>query len=439
MKLKFRELRMDARVLRKEMKIGVPGALQACAYGVTNVVIQASVNSFGTDTAAGWAAYGKLDMIFWTVSSALGAAVTTFAGQNYGAGKMDRVYKSIRVNVVISYIFTGVIIVILFVFCEPLYHMFTTDPKVIGIGVYMLRFLIPSYLLSVLLENLSGSSVLTNQTKQALYNLLDKLDTAQYTGISDAQDSFLLAQNRLQISTGQTADFSQSIAALQTEYDGIKAQLDTLQTVTATTNGYFSRTEASPAIRTDCRALADADPATLQKMLADGFPAADTNRAGQIATGFSWKFYAVCDLDTAARFDGLSTVKISVPGKQNTPLSATVEEITEDKDNGIAKIVLQCQTISAEVLGLGCETVQVDLKTYEGIRIDKAALHIVNGQRGVYVKYGNLQRFLKITTLYENDSYILVPEDGKLGSANEVRLYDEIIVQGTNLEDGKLL
>ena len=267
-------------------------------------------------------------------------------------------------------------------------------------------------------QNSAGSelSVLTNQTKQALYNLLDKLDTAQYTGISDAQDSFLLAQNRLQISTGQTADFSQSIAALQTEYDGIKAQLDTLQTVTATTNGYFSRTEASPAIRTDCRALADADPATLQKMLADG-----------------------CDLDTAARFDGLSTVKISVPGKQNTPLSATVEEVTEDKDNGIAKIVLQCQTISAEVLGLGCETVQVDLKTYEGIRIDKAALHIVNGQRGVYVKYGNLQRFLKITTLYENDSYILVPEDGKLGSANEVRLYDEIIVQGTNLEDGKLL
>lgn len=74
----------------------------------------------------------------------------------------------------------------------------------------------------------------------------------------------------------------------------------------------------------------------------------DTNRAGQIATGFSWKFYAVCDLDTAARFDGLSTVKISVPGKQNTPLSATVEEVTEDKDNGIAKIVLpKCQTINA--------------------------------------------------------------------------------------------
>ena len=290
-------------------------------------------------------------------------------------------------------------------------------------------------------QNSTGSdlSVLTNQTKQALYNLLDKLDAAQYSGISDAEDNFLLAQNRLQVSTGQTAGFSESIAALQTEYDSLKSQLDTLQTVTATTNGYFSSTAASPDIKADRQALDDADPAALQEMLAAGFPAADTNRAGQITTGFSWKFYAVCDLDTAARFDGITSVKISVPGKQNTPLSATVEEVQQDKDRGIAKVVLQCQTINAEILSFGQETAQIDLKTYEGIRIDKEALHIVDGQRGVYVKYGNLQRFLKITTLYENDSYILIPDNGKIGTDNEVRLYDEIIVQGTNLQDGKLL
>lgn len=290
-------------------------------------------------------------------------------------------------------------------------------------------------------QNSTGSdlSVLTNQTKQALYNLLDKINTAQYSGITDAEDTFLLAQNRLQVSTGQTAGFADTIAALQVEYDSIKAQLDALQTITATTNGYFSSTAASPAIAADRQALDDADPATLQKMLADGFPAAATDRAGQITTGFSWKFYAVCDLDTAAQFDNISSVKISVPGKQNTPLSATVEEVAPDKDNGIAKIVLQCQTINAEVLSFGQETAQIDLKTYEGIRIDKEALHIVDGQRGVYVKYGNLQRFLKITTLYENDSYILIPENGKIGTDNEVRLYDEIIVQGTNLQDGKLL
>ena len=291
-------------------------------------------------------------------------------------------------------------------------------------------------------QNSSGSdlSLLTSQTRQALYNLLDKLDTAQYSGITDAEDAFLLAQNRLQVNTGQTEGFTQTIQALQTEYDGIKAQLDTLQTITATTNGYFSSVSASPTITTDAAQLDAATPAELNDMLQNGFAAADTaNCAGQIATGFSWKFYAVCDLATADRLDGVSSVKISVPGKQNTPLAATVQELTRDEDAGLAKLVLSCQTVNAEILSFGVETAQIDLKTYEGIRIDKAALHIVGGQRGVYVKYGNLQRFLKITTLYEDENYILIPNNGKVGTDNEVRLYDEIIVQGTNLQDGKLL
>lgn len=290
-------------------------------------------------------------------------------------------------------------------------------------------------------QNSTGSdlSVLTNQTRQALYNLLDKLDTAEYSGIDDAEDDFLLAQNRLQINTGQTGDFTQTINALQAEYDEINTELGSLQTITATTNGYFSSTEAAPTITTDQQALDAASPLELQQMLIDGFPSADTNRAGQIATGFSWRFYAVCDLETAARFDGVTSVKISVPGKQNTPLAATLVELTQSEEDGIAKLVFECQSINAEILSFGLETAQIDIKTYEGIRIDKEALHIVDGARGVYVKYGNLQRFLKITILYEDDQYILIPDDGAIGTDNEVRLYDEIIVQGTNLQDGKLL
>ena len=114
-------------------------------------------------------------------------------------------------------------------------------------------------------------------------------------------------------------------------------------------------------------------------------------------------------------------------------------EVTTDEDNGVAKLVFECQTINAEILSFGQETAQIDIKTYEGIRISKEALHIVGGNRGVYVKYGNLQRFLKITILYEDENYILIPADGAIGTDNEVRLYDEVIVQGTNLQDGKLL
>ena len=155
-RISLKKIGIDKRMAVRIAKIGLPTGIQNMVISFSNVLVQSSVNSFGAAAMAGFGAYMKIDGFNILPVLSFSMAVTTFTGQNYGAGKMDRVYKSIRVNVVISYIFTGAIIVILFVFCEPLYHMFTTDPKVIEIGVYMLRFLIPSYLLSVLLENLSG-------------------------------------------------------------------------------------------------------------------------------------------------------------------------------------------------------------------------------------------------------------------------------------------
>ena len=69
----------------------------------------------------------------------------------------------------------------------------------------------------------------------------------------------------------------------------------------------------------------------------------------------------------------------------------------------------------------------------------------MNGQRGVYVKYGNLARFCKIDPvddahpLVTEGDHILVLPSGTANSVSQVRLYDEIIVSGQNLYDGKLL
>lgn len=62
-------------------------------YSISNMIIQSALNKFGTDTAAAWAAYGKMDAIVWMVSGAFGIAITTFVGQNFGAGKTDRIKK----------------------------------------------------------------------------------------------------------------------------------------------------------------------------------------------------------------------------------------------------------------------------------------------------------------------------------------------------------
>lgn len=290
-------------------------------------------------------------------------------------------------------------------------------------------------------QNSAGSdlTLLTTQTKTALYNLLDQLDTASYSGMQDAESEFLLAQNRLQISTGQTSGFQSTIAELEAERDTVAAQLEGLETITAEENGYFISAASAMPLDLEEQTLADATPAQIQELLAQGVATSTASLAGRIVEGFSWRFYTVCDQDTAERFDGVTNVRISIPGKEETPLDATVSSVELDEESGLAKIVIECQTINSDVLRLGQETAKIDLQTYQGLRIDKDALHIVDGEKGVYVKYGDLQRFRKIQILYEDDTYMLVPSDGSVGGDSEVRLYDEVIVEGSNLQDGGLI
>lgn len=290
-------------------------------------------------------------------------------------------------------------------------------------------------------ENSVGSdlTLLTTQTQNALYDLLDQLDTAAYTGMRDAIDEFLLAQNRLQVSTGQSGGFDATIAALQAERDAAAAALQGLAEITADRNGYFISTAAAQPLALSEEELKNDTPAALSARLQQPLETTGADWAGRIVTGFSWRFYGVCTLARADRFDGVTRVQIRVPGKQDEALDATVVEVLPDEESGLAKVTLECNTINANVLHFAQEEAEIVLATYEGIRVNKEALHIVDGERGVYVKYGSLQRFRRIEIEFEDESYLLLPADGAVGEASEVRLYDEIIVEGPNLQDGGLV
>lgn len=157
LKLKLREIRFDYHTLNLQLRIGFPGGIQSCMYSISNIIIQSAINDFGTDTAAAWAAWGKLDALFWALTSAFGLAISTFAGQNYGAKKTERIFKSIRVCTVMSLGVCGVLLAFIYIFCEPLFQIFTGDAGVVQIGVYMLRMILPSYITYVFIEVISGA------------------------------------------------------------------------------------------------------------------------------------------------------------------------------------------------------------------------------------------------------------------------------------------
>lgn len=101
----LKEIRVDWETLKTQIYIGFPGGVQSSMYSLSNMILQVAVNRIGTDAAAAWTALGKMDTIYWMVGGSLGTALTTVVGQNYGAGKMDRVKKSVRIGLFMYYAF----------------------------------------------------------------------------------------------------------------------------------------------------------------------------------------------------------------------------------------------------------------------------------------------------------------------------------------------
>lgn len=138
------------------LSIGVPSGLQTVVINLSNVIIQTMINRFGSNAVAGGAAASRVDGFVFLVISSLSMAAMTFAGQNIGAGSYDRLKKGTLVSVGMVSAITGLLGVLLIVFCEPLIGFFNATPEVIEYGKVSILFLAPAYFIFGTTEILGG-------------------------------------------------------------------------------------------------------------------------------------------------------------------------------------------------------------------------------------------------------------------------------------------
>ncbi len=151
------KLGVDLPILKEIIRIGLPAGGTSVAYGLSNMIIQTAVNSFGAAYTAAWVAFGKIDNVIFMIQGAFGMAVTTFVGQNYGAMKYDRVRESVRVGTFMSVSVTVVLSVLMYVFSPKMIAWFAEEPSVISIGTSVLRVCAPFYFTYAFIEILSGA------------------------------------------------------------------------------------------------------------------------------------------------------------------------------------------------------------------------------------------------------------------------------------------
>lgn len=157
MKLSVHKIRIHREVLKNMLQIGFPSGLQASMYSISNMIVQAALNLLGVDTMAAWTAYGKIDSVFWMINSSFGIALTTFVGQNFGAGKWDRVKKGTKVCLGMAVGTAICLTAVLMTAGRFLLGIFTGDAAVVEIGLTMMRGIAPAFVMFVFIEIFSGS------------------------------------------------------------------------------------------------------------------------------------------------------------------------------------------------------------------------------------------------------------------------------------------
>lgn len=138
-RVRLRDIRIDGGMLRRIISYGLPSGIQNSVINFANIIVQTNINTFASAAVAGSGAYSKIEGFAFLPITSFSLSLTTFVGQNIGAGKRDRVLKGMRFGILCSITLAEIIGLCFFLFAPLLISLFNIDPAVISFGVRQAR------------------------------------------------------------------------------------------------------------------------------------------------------------------------------------------------------------------------------------------------------------------------------------------------------------
>ena len=152
-----RDVRIHGEMLKKTVIVGVPAALQMAVTAFSNVFVQSYINQFGANCMGGYTAYSKIDQLVLLPMQSLALASTTFVGQNFGKGQVERARKGVRTTLAMAVGSTLAISTVVMAVAPRLVAFFNAEPEVIDYGTMFLRRMTPFYVFCCVNQIYSGA------------------------------------------------------------------------------------------------------------------------------------------------------------------------------------------------------------------------------------------------------------------------------------------
>lgn len=156
-KISMRSLRIDGRILKEIVKIGLPAGLQGVVFSASNICVQSGFNSLGSDVVAGSAAAVNFEFFTYYMLNAFSQACVTFTGQNFGASDYKRCSRVTQLCVGMGILFTMAMSITFIVFRNTFIRFYITEPAVVEIALQRMKYILMFNFINAIMDVLSGS------------------------------------------------------------------------------------------------------------------------------------------------------------------------------------------------------------------------------------------------------------------------------------------
>ncbi len=279
--------------------------------------------------------------------------------------------------------------------------------------------------------------VINEQLHDEIYDLIRSTDSGLFEEMETARFSLLSLLSKKQLVTGKTLDFSAKIQQLEAEKSRLKEGYKSATSVLrAPVAGYFAdQMDGYEAMLTTDQ-LPKLSVGKLQEFLDMSHPAGQ-NAGGKIVSGYEWYMACVVPDTHYSSLAVGNTLSLRMSFVLDEPVPVTVYACNKDNKGNMA-VVFRCDYMSEELATIRKETVEIQLVKHTGLKVPKKAIVINEEQQaGVYVRSGNIVSFRMIQQEYsEPAEYVICKE---VTDSGYLRLYDDIIVGGRGLYDGKII
>ena len=286
-----------------------------------------------------------------------------------------------------------------------------------------------------------------------------------FSQLTTWKESLLSALTRRQLITGEESaeNLSQRISQLESQRSSLESQAgDSIGTISAPQAGYFISSVDGLESAVDVEDVENLTVAQVEELLSRD-ATRDSSAVGKICQDFNWYVACVFDEDDMVHLEGVDSVYLDIPFASTEQIPATVVARNYDKDSGDTAVVFQCSYMDSDIAAVRNEAVQVTVATYSGVLVNERALRfedveytttdedgntvtqVAENVRGVYVLYGGQLEFVQVFTDHSVNGYAICKtelsseEQAALVTSSTIQLYDQVVVEGTDLYDGKVI